>query len=403
MGNKLSYTCKENNHVLIPNNKESKQAQEIVFAMIEKEQEIFINSYNVLTMNNKIRMSNEICFLFVKCFFNGDGASFRMLVGYEHKGLMTQEELKNIIRDFKIAKAKKKSGEFRTFLLLDLCIYSNRRADAIIINNDYKIELYDFSEGKIAEKIKNEVEDNLSKGELDQKRRKEKQQKRINSFKSNINVDSRPISNVIIDNNILNVKLFNIIPSFYDFNYSYTYFINNNYKKTYIPNSLCFLFKKEDKTTNFISYNLKYNIDSPFFLTEKRPIINNDIVDDIYKNNILIGLSIPYAIYFISEFTYLKIHAVKKQDKLLKNNQLCLLLNNKRRYIYLEDLRTQKWMALSKGIIEKHLFMNLSLKTTIIYIDSICNPEADDNFTYNVIKYEKLRNSEMNFFIIENN
>ena len=47
--------------------------------------------------------------------------------------------------------------------------------------------------------------------------------------------------------------------------------------------------------------------------------------------------------------------------------------------------------------------MNLSLKTTIIYIDSICNPEADDNFTYNVIKYEKLRNSEMNFFIIENN
>ena len=99
----------------------------------------------------------------------------------------------------------------------------------------------------------------------------------------------------------------------------------------------------------------------------------------------------------------MKIHAVKKQDKLLKNNQLCLLLNNKRRYIYLEDLRTQKWMALSKGIIEKHLFMNLSLKTTIIYIDSICNPEADDNFTYNVIKYEKLRNSEMNFFIIENN
>ena len=179
MGNELSYTCKENNHILIPNNKESKQAQEIVFEMIEKKQEIFINSYNVLTMNNKIRMSNEICFLFVKCFFNGDGASFRMLVGYEHKGLMTQEELKNIIRDFKIAKAKKKSGGFRTFLLLDLCIYSNRRADAIIINNDYKIELYDFSEGKIAEKIKYEVEDNLSKGELIKREEKKSNKKEL--------------------------------------------------------------------------------------------------------------------------------------------------------------------------------------------------------------------------------
>ena len=53
MGNELSYTCKENNHILIPNNKESKQAQEIVFEMIEKKQEIFIKFFRVQRAKNR--------------------------------------------------------------------------------------------------------------------------------------------------------------------------------------------------------------------------------------------------------------------------------------------------------------------------------------------------------------
>ncbi len=130
-------------------------------------------------------------------------------------------------------------------------------------------------------------------------------------------------------------------------------------------------------------------------------MLDQEIIEDVYRNNTYIGLSIPYAVFFIDNFTYFKIHAEKRQDKLLGNNQLSLIIKNKKRYIYLEDVRTKKWVALSRGIIEKHLFMNLSLKTMMIYIDCICNPNANDNFTYNIIKYKELKDSEMNFFAID--
>ena len=401
MNNELDFSINSSNHVLIPNNKESKMAQELAFNMLEKYQLEYIQAYNVMTKKYRIRKSHQICYYFVRFFMNGDGASFRLLVGYEHKGLMTQEELKNIIRDFKIAQQKKKNGEFKTFLLLDLCVYSNRRADSIIITNDYKIELYDFSEGVIAEKIKVESEENLNQKEIEQKRRKEKQQKRIDSFKNNIKSDSSPISNVVVDNKELDIRFINIEPSFYPFEEMYKYFIEHNYERTYIPNSLCFLYKKEEASNHFLNYSLMYNIDSPFFLTEKKSMLDQEIIEDVYRNNTYIGLSIPYAVFFIDNFTYFKIHAEKRQDKLLGNNQLSLIIKNKKRYIYLEDVRTKKWVALSRGIIEKHLFMNLSLKTMMIYIDCICNPNANDNFTYNIIKYKELKDSEMNFFVID--
>ena len=143
---------------------------------------------------------------------------------------MTNEELKNIFRDYEIAKRKIENNEFKTFLLLDLCIYSNRRADAIIITNDYKIELFDFSEGKVVEKIKHEDEINLSESELVQKKRKEKQQKRIDSFKNKINVDCTPIDNVIVDNKKLNVTFIELNTTFYSFNDSYEYFLEHDRK-----------------------------------------------------------------------------------------------------------------------------------------------------------------------------
>ena len=168
----LSFSIKEGNHILIPNNDVSRKSQEFAFRKIEDLQFELIKHYNVFSDSMKIKLSNEICSFFIRTLLNGDGASFRLLVGYEHKGLMTNEELKNIFRDYEIAKKKIENNEFKTFLLLDLCIYSNRRADAIIITNDYKIELFDFSEGKVVEKIKYEDEINLSESELAQKKRK---------------------------------------------------------------------------------------------------------------------------------------------------------------------------------------------------------------------------------------
>ena len=36
------------------------------------------------------------------------------------------------------------------------------------------------------------------------------------------------------------------------------------------------------------------------------------------------------------------------------------------------------------------------------YLAKLCNPEENDNFAHDVIKYEKLKNSEYDFFVLEN-
>lgn len=397
----LSFSIKEGNHILIPNNEVSRKSQEFAFRKIEDLQFELIKHYNVFSDSMKIKLSNEICCFFIRTLLNGDGAPFRLLVGYEHKGLMTNEELKNIFRDYEIAKKKIENNDFKTFLLLDLCTYSNRRADAIIITNDYKIELFDFSEGKVVEKIKYEDETNLSESELVQKKRKEKQQKRIDSFKNKIKADCTPIRKVIVDNKETNITFIELKTTFYSFNDSYKYFLDHNREKCYIPNSICFLYNEITNKNLFISFPLKYNIDSPFFITEKKPIIDSKIIEDIYMNNTYIGISIPYALMFINEFTFFKIHATKRQDKNLGKNQMSLLFNGKRKYIYFEDTRTNKWIAISWGFVHKHVYMNIDLKSMMIYIDSICNPECEKEFINNVIKYNELKNSEYNFFIVE--
>ena len=39
-----------------------------------------------------------------------------------------------------------------------------------------------------------------------------------------------------------------------------------------------------------------------------------------------------------------------------------LTKSGKKKYVYLEDLRTHKWIPIGIGMINKHLFMNISLK-----------------------------------------
>lgn len=398
--NQLRFKFKSNKHVLIPDNEVSEKAQNVTFEWFIKLQLNLINKYDSFNEDEKYKYSNMIGEYFVKCFFNGDGATFRSLVGYEHKGLMTKEELKNVKRDYDIAVKKVKNKEFKVFLLLDIIPSSNRRADAIVITNNYEIELYDFSEGIVAEKIKNK-DISLNKSEEKQRIRKEKQAKRIESYKNKINVDCTPINDIIIDNKSTNVIFYNLNTKFYDLNFAYEIFRRNNYNNTYIPNSLCFLMKKENSSFPFVSMSLKHRIDNPFFITEGKPIIKESILTDIYEKNIYIGISLYYAKLFITNFTNFNIKLSKRVQSGMEKSHFYITKNRKKRYVYLEDSRTGNWISVGIGILEKHMFMNIDLESIIIYLAKACNKNDDENFARGIIKYDKLKDSEFDFFILQ--
>ena len=398
--NQLRFKLKSNKHVLIPDNEVSEKAQNLTFEWFIKIQLYLINKYDSFNENEKYKYSNMIGEYFVRCFLNGDGATFRNLVGYEHKGLMTKEELKNIKRDYDIAINKVKNKEFKVFLLLDLIPASNRRADAIVITNSYEIELYDFSEGIIAEKIKNK-DILLNESEEKQKIRKEKQIKRIESYKNKINADCTPINDIIIDNKSTNVIFYNLNAKFYDLNFVYEIFRSNNYNNTYIPNSLCFLMKKENISFPFVSMSLKHRIDNPFFITEGKPIIRESIIADIYEKNIYIGISLYYAKVFITNFTHFNIKLSKRVQLGMEKSHFYIIKNKKKRYVYLEDSRTGNWISVGMGILEKHMFMNIDLESIIIYLAKACNKNSDENFARGIIKYDELKDSEFAFFILQ--
>lgn len=401
--NQLKYKAIKGNHILQPLNEKSKKAQELGFEFFEKMQLDYINNYSTLNEKNKYKISNDIANFFVKCFLNGDGSTYRRIVGHNSKGLMTNEELKNVRRDYKIAIKKKKSGEFKCFLLLDLLINSNRRADAVIIDNNYKLRLFDFSEGIVVDKIKKyeSIDECESDSERKQFFRKQKQQKRIDSYNEKIDNDNNVLKDIIVDDDQLDLYYKSLNSNFYDFNYSYKMFLQRNRKKTYIPNSLCFLLKKEDLDSSFIAYPLSANIDSPFFTTMYRPIIEEKYINDIYIHNTFIGVSLWYLQIFFNEFTYFKVMLSRRNDILLNKNQVKIKKRNKIKYIYLKDIRTNKWIPFSYGLIEKHLFMNLDLKTWIKYIASLYNYD-NDSLTKDekLINYKKLKNSFFDFFII---
>ena len=66
-------------------------------------------------------------------------------------------------------------------------------------------------------------------------------------------------------------------------------------------------------------------------------------------------------------------------------------------FFFLEDERTNNWVPIGLGMLEKHMFMNIGLKSIMIYIAKICNKDKDDKFAYNIIKYQKLKNSSFDF------
>lgn len=385
----LKFSVIDGDHVLRPENEISTEAQNLFFDELEERQKKFINEYSNLTDDEKIKRANSLANLFVAVLMNNDQVSFKILLGSGEK-LMNNEELKNIKNDFIVAKRKKDVGEYKSFLLLDLLPYSNRRADAIIISNSYQLELYDFSEGVVAEKLKKYKGnmDGLSKSEQKQFERKTKQQERIVSFNGKIKMDSDSVKDIIMDDKKVNFKYYCQKPYLFDFNLAYSEFLKNNRVKTYIPSSVCFLIKnKEYSESDLFRFPLKGLIDHPYYSVGGKNI-EQDFIDDIYENNTCIVLSKYYFFYFFEKFTSFKIIFKKKVEK----NQVKININGKSKGIELSDLRTGNSLPLFYSLLFKHVFMNMSLKSWCEYISALCNQTfKDKNFNKKSFYHKEIK------------
>lgn len=395
--NKMVFLALGDNHVLQPQNETAVKAQNLAFELLENLQEKLINEYDKLSDDEKYKKSNHLFKFFVDVLMNKDQVSFKFLLG-SGDSLMNNEELKNIKRDFVIAKKKKESGEYKTFLLLDLSPHSNRRADAIIISNEYKIELYDFSEGTIVEKLK-KYQDNLeelSEKEKEQLRRKNKQQERISSFRNKIDMSPNPLEDVIIDNEKVSIKYYDGKLKLFDFNNAYKYFLKKGRERVYIPDSICFLSKKDiHERSDLFVLPLKRFIDAPHFTVEDRSI-ENEIIEDIYKHDTSIVFSRIYFFLFFGRYTSFEIILDKKIEK----HQVKLIIDGKNKGVTIKDSRTNKSFPLTHGLLFKHAFINMSLKSWCEYMSALCNNTFDDKKFNQASFYEDKIKKECSFFNI---
>lgn len=376
----MRFSVEDGNHILRPENELAVFAQASCFEILEKMQAELIDMYDKLSDDQKIKHANRLSSFFVDILMNGDQVSFKMLLGQQGRGLMAKEELSNAKKDFEIAKRDKNRGDYKTFLLLDLFPYSNRRADAIIITNQYKIMLHDFSEGIIAEKLKNyhgNLED-LTSSEQKQLCRKNKQNARILSYKDKIDMNTISLDDVIIDSEASNVKYYYSEPKLFNFNRAYQEFINSDRKRVYIPSSVCFLSRaSEHQPSDLFTFPLKGYIDSPYFTMQGR-FIDSNFVEDIYMHGTNIIFSKYFFFYFFEAFTCFDIRLIKRIDQDNFKNQIKLTVDKKVKGIFIEDSRTGKRFPLTYQLLFKHAFMNMSLVSWCEYLSALCNQTFGD-------------------------
>lgn len=377
-------------YILIPGNEMSKKTQKISFDTIENMQIELINNYKELEKSERIRLSNQLFSFIVKIFFNGDPSALKAFTGYHGKMSMTDDELSNIKRDYEIAKSKKENKEFLTFFLLDIFPGSNRRADAVVLNNNYDLELYDFSEGVVVEELKKFKGDinELSKSKQKQYLRKKKQKEKNDSFSGKFSPFTEEILDVEIFDDSKGIKyLFIDDFNIYNFNNSYKYFLEHNRQRTFIPLSICFLLNKDDHSDVMVEFPLKTYIDHPHYVNEKK-FIDQKYILDIYSNDTKIGLSWIYFNMYFEMFTHFKIilkrREVQYKGKLFEHFGVKDQYGRKK-FVYLKDERTGNELPLSLGLIFKHLYSNFNLKTMTVYMSKMCN----QNFNYPIIDIEK--------------
>ncbi len=393
---KLKYKFDINKYILIPQNEISKRAQEKSFLLFETMQLNYIKDYNIENEENKDSI-NEIISFFIKVFLNGDSNVFKLLVGFEKDKKMSKFEHDKIMEDYNEMKKMKKAKKIKTFFMLDIVPYSNRRADCIVITNDYNIELYDVSVGKVAEKLKNNPNIlELTESEQKQLIRKKKQETRIKSFTNKIKPSSTNIKKIYSDEEEINIKYFEQKDTkFFDINAAIDTLKKNKEEKVYIPGSLCFL------TTNitegiFIYFEFSEASKNPFFINSGNIGVNKSNILFLKENKVYIAVSKIYLNIYLSLFTPFSITTGKLFDDNKYVKQMSKVINKKNKGLWLHDKRTNKKIQLSYGILYKHIYHFMSLYSLTEYISFLINMNESREFHKNA--YNPSDESAKNYF-----
>lgn len=399
----VEFIKQEDKYILIPNNEYARVVQKKAFKMFIDMQRDFIKDYK--NIPDKIKESNKLSDFFVNVFMNGDGTTFKYLLGLRAEGIMTDFESMKIKEDFDFMFDKFSKNEIQCFLMLDLIHLSNRRADCIIVSNEFDIELFDVSTGEIAIKIEDcKDPKNLTLKEKEQYYRKERQKKRIDSFKDKVKENATAFDFIQPDKNNLNVSFISQEPDFFDINNTLNHMYNKKIDKCYVPKSVCFLVNSAEKKDFFYIFPMIHYIDSPIFNAKGKPQLSKDNLDFIYDKNMHIAISNIYFYMVILEYTVFKIHYGKATPKTKDYWPIHSKINGKTRGIYIYDTRTKKQIPLSMGLLYKHVYMNLSIENLVIYISKLINfqDNKDESFHNSSFLKEKVREGIFNFFILDN-
>lgn len=397
---KLIFEVDQDKYILIPKNEASRKAQEAAFVLFENMQLKYINEY--YKNDNNIEKSHTLMTFFIKGFLNGDSKAFNLLIGYDHQGMMTKFELSKILEDFNEMKRLKSEKKIKTFFMLDLVPYSNRRADCIVVTNEYEIELFDVSVGFVADKLRNNPDlTKLSDTELKQFNRKKKQNDRIESFKGKIKPSAYTIDDIVIDDKSLRINFYHQSNTkFYDINYAVKSLEKSKDNKVYIPNSVCFLTKEKINDELFVSFELANKINHPFFIRANSPQLTIDNYKKIKDNNYYIAISKYYLYIYLELFTPFKILKGKYYSNSKYSHQISAKINGKTRGFWIYDTRTKKRIALTFGLLYKHIYQSFSLFSLTEYISFLINQTETAEFHKAAYKYDEKNQKNYSFFNI---
>lgn len=360
----------------------------LVNNQLELAQLVFLSEYMELNDEEKTRESNRLGITLVISYLRGDGTNLKILLGMTSgEGFLNESELKNCLRDFEIALRMKQEGKFKNFFMLDLLPMSSRMADALIINNSNKVELYDFSAGVVVDKLKRingDISD-LTKSELKQYKRKQRQQSKIDSFKNKIIDDDKESLDIQLSPGRGNMYYFNG-NDYYNFSEALNEYRDNNEYNSFdtpIYQSFCYFMTKDFKNKYTVKYQLKGNIDDPIFFTEFR-MVNREDIDFVYQEDLYIGFHILYFQYFLLENTHLEV--IFQNPKSFYGGVKHYRVTDedgKEQGMSVRDNRTKRITPITYGVIGKHVYRNIDAYTLCGYISFLCNHEIRntiDNF-----------------------
>lgn len=337
-----------------------------------------IKQYYSLDEDERLKYINILGSWLVVEYLNGDGTNLKIYLGLTGgKGYLNEQELVNVERDFWLGIKKKKAGEIKYFFLLDLLPMSSRMADAIVIDKENRVRLFDFTSGEIAEKLDKFTGDinDLPEKQKSQLLRKERQKDRIDSFEGKILDDFEKTEKLKLPYGEANM-IYYTANNVYDIDKVLKEYINDNTLYGYdspIKNTFCFFSKPNIDYEYCMLFPLKGNIDDPIYIHGDR-MISHEVINFIYKTDISIAFNLGYFLYFIEEFTNFKFELLNKMS--FRKGMIQLEMVNKKGHtkgVFLRDKRTKCIMPLTYGFIHKHVYRNIDAYELVKYLSYACN------------------------------